>query len=70
MFIYGTSSIWIRSGFSWERNTNWLSPRHFSSCTKAARCLEAFITEKDTLQGFSYFTEEVAADRVFGFFGF
>lgn len=66
MFIFGTSSIWILSGFSWEANVKWLTPRQFSSCTKAARPLEAFITKNDTLQVFSHFKEEVAADRVFG----
>lgn len=63
-------SIWILCGFSWETNAKWLSPRQFPSCTKAVRCLEAFITKNYTLRVFSHFNEEVAANRVFGLLGF
>jgi len=37
-------------------------PRQFSSCTKAVRSLEIFVTKADTV--FSHVKEEVAADRV------
>lgn len=67
MFIHGSRSICILSGFIWETSAKWLKPRQLENFTKAARCLEAFVAKNYTLLVFSHLKEVL---ECLGFFFF